>query len=533
MATIFKHVVLILAMLLAIGCGDDNYMIVLNDGNDAEISGTAQKGPYLIGSSITLYELDDDFHQTGVSFQTETIDSTGKYTLPARLKSKYVDVFVQGFYFDEISGYASSAPLVLSAIAEVNGDSTINLNILTTLARHRIYRLVADGTEFRSAVATAQAEVIAMFNIGDDSMRLDFTKMRVLEGGAANAFLLAASAILMQMAHDSKQGIAPTAALSEILSIARIDLEADGLLDDDELMGHLATAKENLDLYQIRSVMESEFPDAVIPAFEAYFPDHGIVTGEITGSVLYEGQGLSGVEILLRDNIANTQYQHTDNEGWYRFYGVPSGTFQLIPRKDGFRFIPEQTEISRIASESSVVDFEAVAVAKVFYDHGEFLSATGDNEIEDFENGLDTSIISIPAGELFQELVNLEHEFWFSGEASPPTFVLCNAPGFDVHFTTDVLALGFHYSPFAADTVLGESLMQWTLYDSTGEIIETHDALAPGFLFNSSQHFFGIISSRPFRSVSIRQIRGNGTDGFHNWMIDDLRWADEVRQNLF
>ena len=219
-------------------------MVIATDGDEAEISGAAQKGPFLVGSGVTLYELDDDLNQTGVSFQTLTIDSTGQYRLPARLNSRYIDIFVQGFYFDEISGHVSSAPLALSAIAEVNGDSIVNLNILTTLARPRICRLVADGMDFQSATSAAQTDVIAMFGIGDETLDRQFTQMRVLEAGSANAFLLAASAILMQMAHDAGQGLVPTAMLSEAFSKAGIDLETDGRFDDDELTDRLATAKK-------------------------------------------------------------------------------------------------------------------------------------------------------------------------------------------------------------------------------------------------------------------------------------------------
>ena len=532
MPRINMYILLLAGLFLLFACADNDDNFIPKDVNDDVISGTVQKGPFLIGSTINLYELDTDLNQTGVSFQTETIDTTGKYTLPARLNTQYVALFAQGYYFDEISGYASSAPLSLSALAEVRGDSTVNLNILTTLAKPRIRSLIEDGYDFQTASAMAHQSVIAMFNISVEALNTDFTQMQIFESGQANAFLLAASVILMQMAHDTEKGLTPTATLSETLSMAGIDLETDGQLDNDELMSGIADAKQHLDLTQIRTVLESEFPNVVIPDFESYLPEQGIVTGVISGSVLYKGQGLSGVEILLRDDMSQTRYQYTDNTGWYRFDGVLAGTFQVIPRKDGFHFIPEQLEVYRIAAESSVADFEAIATAKVFYDLNEFLAVTGDNDLIDFEGGADQSII--PTGELMQELVGLGHEFWFSGQASPPTFVLCNNPGFDVYLSTDAQALGFHYAPFASDTFLGESLIQWTLFNEAGEIIETNDALAIGFLNRDvDQHFFGIVSPQPFRSVFIRRIRADGTDGFGNWMFDDVRWAVEVQEDLF
>jgi hypothetical protein len=510
-------------------CSDTDKFYLNEDGDLNEISGSVQKGPLLIGSSIHLYELDEDLNQTGISFQTETRDNRGSYALPAMLSNDYIEVFAEGYYFDEITGIASSAPITLSAFADITESTTININILSTLAKPRIRELMQNGYDFQAASAMAGQDVMAMFGIDSGDIDTGFSHMQMLEWGADNAFLLAASALLMQVAHDTDQGAAPTANLSETIATAGLDIAADGQLDSEEIIAAFAVAGNNLDLSQIRTFLESEYPGAEIPEFESYFPDQEIRTGIVSGSVLSDGQGLGGVEILLRDDASKTRYRYTDNVGYYRFTGVPAGTFQVIPSKTEYRFVPRETEIVRTASENSIADFEAISTAKVVTEFDEFLNMTGENSLIDFEHIINTGTLEMPGGELLDELVLLKHEYWFGGEGSPPTFALCNNYGFVLNLPSMAKAMAFNYAPFAGDAFLGQTLIEWTLFDDAGETIETANAIAIGFVNNVDHHFFGIISPQPFRSVSIRRIRADGTDGISNWMIDDIRWATEVK----
>lgn len=94
--------------------------------NKVSIKGSVEKGPFVQGSTVMIYELNDNFSPTGKSFKTEMLDDKGSFSLPdLELKSKYVQVSVSGYYFDEITGDLSKSTLSLNAIAEVSGTKNI------------------------------------------------------------------------------------------------------------------------------------------------------------------------------------------------------------------------------------------------------------------------------------------------------------------------------------------------------------------------------------------------------------------------
>ncbi len=64
--------------------------------------GFVQKGPFISGSSITIQELDNKLDPTGISYQTETIDDFGSFSIGSKIKTKYVEIIATGYYFNEV-----------------------------------------------------------------------------------------------------------------------------------------------------------------------------------------------------------------------------------------------------------------------------------------------------------------------------------------------------------------------------------------------------------------------------------------------
>jgi hypothetical protein len=50
------------------------------------VKGSVQKGPFLLGSSIVLQELDAKLQPTGRSFNVQTRDDLGNFEIPVRLE---------------------------------------------------------------------------------------------------------------------------------------------------------------------------------------------------------------------------------------------------------------------------------------------------------------------------------------------------------------------------------------------------------------------------------------------------------------
>ena len=76
--------------------------------------GYAQKGPFVNGSSVTISELDANLDQTGRVYLTTISDNSGSFEKKnIELVSNYVELKVDGYYFDEISGQTSIGQMTL------------------------------------------------------------------------------------------------------------------------------------------------------------------------------------------------------------------------------------------------------------------------------------------------------------------------------------------------------------------------------------------------------------------------------------
>lgn len=126
-----------------------------------KISGYAQKGPFISGTSITIAELNNRMGQTGKMFDTQITNNEGCFELNnVELSSPYVELKATGFYFNEVSGKTSNAQITLNAIADLQDAATLNVNILSHLEKPRITYLMSLGNDFASAKTQAQKEVL-------------------------------------------------------------------------------------------------------------------------------------------------------------------------------------------------------------------------------------------------------------------------------------------------------------------------------------------------------------------------------------
>jgi hypothetical protein len=257
MKAIKLYVLLVLISFLS--CEKDDMAKI---GTSKGIEGYIQKGPFIAGSSITIQTLDGRFSPQGSTFNTSTTNDFGAFKIESQIQSSYIEVITQGFYFNEVTGNLSEAQITLRAISEVSEDLRTNVNILTTLSKNRIVYLVnTGGMSFNDAKKKAQNEILAIFNI-DPIVGINFNQMDLSKNGVQNAILLAISSIL--------QGNLSVASLSELVSKIILDIEADGTIDDNELIREIRTNANNLDLTQIRTNLCLRFSSTEIPDFESF-----------------------------------------------------------------------------------------------------------------------------------------------------------------------------------------------------------------------------------------------------------------------
>jgi len=226
-------------------------------------SGYAQKGPFVNGSAITIVELDANLNQIGKTYSTTIVNNSGSFEQKnIELISRYVELKAEGFYFNEISGQNSGAPITLYSLADIEAINSVNVNVLTHLEKPRVEYLVRQGSGFAAAKKQAQREVLAIFGfepLNASSEGLSLTN---------DAALLAVSCIL--------QGVLSTGDMMELMANIIADIKEDGKLDNMALgskLLHNALSARFL-LSTIRDNLTKKYSElgmnVTIPDFESY-----------------------------------------------------------------------------------------------------------------------------------------------------------------------------------------------------------------------------------------------------------------------
>jgi len=177
----------------------------------ARLEGAVQKGPFVVGSSVQVSELDADLDPTGSVFNTQTTSDLGEFSLtfaasgPVRLQA-------DGFHYNELTGVLSTAPITLRAFYEPGGSGPqqATINVVTHLATERIRRLVLDGQPFGAAVAQAESELLTALALTAPGYTPSVAgvDLNVLGGDDDdNAYLLAVSSVLLQAAAMRPGGV--------------------------------------------------------------------------------------------------------------------------------------------------------------------------------------------------------------------------------------------------------------------------------------------------------------------------------------
>lgn len=247
---------------ITVVCGDSTMVIGLGVGAgegelepDSErvavsldsLAGFSQKGPFLKGSKVFLYELSDGrtLKQTNGNFTSYITREDGRYKFSARdLASQYAMIEVEGNYRNEVTGQPSNAAIRLRALTDMRKRSNANVNLLTTLEFDRVYYLVTRGNKdgkkltVKQAKKQAQKEIFDAFYIDTAIVAGSSEDLDVFGEGDGNAALLAISILLQRDTNET----ALTVLMTEIAN----GLESTGKWDD--LAARAAVAKWALEV---------------------------------------------------------------------------------------------------------------------------------------------------------------------------------------------------------------------------------------------------------------------------------------------
>lgn len=298
----FFHSLLFVIMLLTfiISCKDDNPEIITK----SKLSGFVQKGPFLSSTSVTVSELSADLSQTGKTFNTQIKDNQGTFELSnLELLSPMIEMKADGFYFNEVTGEVSDSQISLYAIADISDVNSLNVNVISTLEKDRVKKLVSEGQTFAEAKKQAIKEILDIFSIEKSDIQRS-EMLDINKSGDDNGILLAISAIL--------QGYRSVSEFSELLANLRSDIAVDGKLNNETLGTALISHARFLYPNKIRENLVKRYSesgsDLQIPAFEKYISEFEEKTSfNALESIVSYPESVNGVLNILNKN--NTLFQ--------------------------------------------------------------------------------------------------------------------------------------------------------------------------------------------------------------------------------
>lgn len=237
-------------------------------------TGKAQKGPLVTGTNITLHELNDKLGQTGRNFTTTITTDDGSFNLNnIELETKYALLTANGYYYHEILGGLSSAPLTLQGIADVSNKNTLNINTLTHIIKARVEKLVAEGKTFKDANNQAKEEILTFLNVSE-TFPNDFSEWDISQDEEYNAVLLAFSLMLQRRSMIWNEIPSLTAELTRLMTNIGSDLSDDGTISNQSSIDTILYNISQLDLIDLRLNIEGMYQNlgitANIPDFENY-----------------------------------------------------------------------------------------------------------------------------------------------------------------------------------------------------------------------------------------------------------------------
>lgn len=170
------------------------------------------------------------------------------------LSSNFVQLSVNGFYFNEISGDLSNSPITLNALADISSNNTVNVNILSHLEEKRVKSLIKkEKLKFADAKVKAVKEIYSAFYAKASSNNLS-EEISLTKNNEHSNILLGISSGLLQMASSDD------AKLTEILSTISTDLETDGEVSQS-LASNIKSGLESFSSKQVSDNMKKRYAD--------------------------------------------------------------------------------------------------------------------------------------------------------------------------------------------------------------------------------------------------------------------------------
>lgn len=251
-----KTILLSLIIPLLISCQKNDEDVPSNE-ETAYYSpyGYGQKGPFLLGSEVTLIELNNELNPTGKTFFTTTLSDLGDFRfnqLP--IKNNIVELKISGKSFNEIHGGVTLGDeIILYAFEDLTDNEVTNINLITHFQHARIPVLMSKGKNFIEAKNQAKIEFLKTFFI--DTSTVSANDFDLTSSQIDGAILLTISAIIVAKKNYS------TLTLQEYISKLVIDFTSDGVINNVDLTKSLANSAQTLNYTNVIQNIQKRYSD--------------------------------------------------------------------------------------------------------------------------------------------------------------------------------------------------------------------------------------------------------------------------------
>ncbi len=195
--------------------------------------GHVQKGPFIENSNVDVQDLGTNGQPNGDVYGAATRNALGDFAINLPEEVRLVRISASGYFFNELTGSLSDAPITLNALSDVAGTTAdIYVNIHTHLAERRVAWLMQhERKTFADARVQAEREVrqaLPLVDVVGEEARA--SQINLLGGqDAASGYLLAASCLLTR-AGTLASPESPDAGLQRMINDFAGDIAEDGVI---------------------------------------------------------------------------------------------------------------------------------------------------------------------------------------------------------------------------------------------------------------------------------------------------------------
>ena len=363
MKKVLGFLVMSILIIIFTGCGGGGSSSSSSGSAGTGAGGAGAKGPFVAGSVVKAYQLDNNGNRMSNFVQTTTTGNLGHYSLTNITWSGATEIEITGNYFNENDGSNSTTPATLSAIVNVVAGQTLNanINVFTDLAAQRIKALMQSGTALDTARTQAQNAIVQLFDL-NISTGVHLEDLDLTDGSGPNAKV---NAELLRIS-------AAIALDPDILDILREGIQ-DGNITNDPIgkgafvrLGNIVD--ENISLNTISANLEGDLnitdaPDANDTDVNASWVDsslgHAPVIAPIPDVTIDEDSGVHNITIYATDEDNDTL--HYSASGWSFLNGPSTGVTNNV-----ISINPRPNQYGVVTMTARVDDGTGLAATRTF-----------------------------------------------------------------------------------------------------------------------------------------------------------------------